>query len=328
MPPRFLSRTVRLVLLWTGLFSACTPAPATPVLNPSPVVLTAYFTPTPSATPEPANETAGELPPEPTATPRTHTIKKGDDLGGIAYAYHISLTALMAANPDVDPYSLSVGQVLVIPASSESSSESVSDEGIPSPTPVTLTVGSVQCYASGDGGVWCFSTVKNPSEAAVEGVTASVRLSGKNEEEILTETAVTPLNLLPAGGKLPLSVYFPAPAPTSGLRASIQLLTALPSAGEEGNYLPLEVKMTKTEIDANGLSATVQVELALNEGDPKDTEAWIAVTAYDGRGRIAGMRKHIENVSLSTDNPKTILVEVFSSGDRIESLEVAAEARK
>jgi LysM repeat protein len=101
-------------------------------------------------------EKPAELPPEPTATPRTHTIKKGEDLGGIAYAYRVSLTALMAANPDVNTYALSVGQVLVIPPSSEASSENEGDEGIPSPTPVSLELDNPQCYASSDGGVWCF----------------------------------------------------------------------------------------------------------------------------------------------------------------------------
>ncbi len=327
--PRFLNKTARWITLGIVILSACAPAPPlTPTPRPSAVALTVYTTPVPTATLELAEENPAELPPEPTATPRTHTIKKGEDLGGIAYTYRVSLTALMAANPDVNPYALSVGQVLVIPPSSEESSEGEGDDGIPSPTPVALEVDSPQCYASSDGGVWCFSMVYNPSPSPVEGVTASVRLTGKDEDEIFTETAVTPLNLLPAGGKLPLSVYFQAPAPGGNLRASIQLLTALPSAGQEENYLPLGVELDRTEISTNGLSAAAQVTLTLKEGDPKETEVWVAVTAFDARGKIVGMRKYVENAKLATDSSKTIPVQVFSSGDRIESLQVAAEARK
>lgn len=328
MPQRFLVKTARWIILGIGILSACAPAPTTPTTQPSPVALTAYTTPVSTATLEWMEEKPAELPPVPTATPRTHTIKKGEDLGGIAYAYRVSLTALMAANPDVNTYALSVGQVLVIPPSSETSSENGGDEGIPSPTPVALEVDSPQCYTSSDGGVWCFSMARNPSQSTVEGVTASVRLTGKNEDEILTRTAVTPLNLLPAGGELPLSVYFPAPAPSGSLRASIQLLTALPSAGQEDKYLPLAVELTRTEIADNGLSAAATINLILKEGDTKETEVWVAVTAFDASGKIVGMRKHVENAKLATDNPKTIQVQVFSSGDRIKSLQVAAEARK
>jgi LysM repeat protein len=328
MPPRFLDKTARCLLLGIGILSACAPAPIAPTSQPSPVVLTAYAPPAPTATPELVEENLAELPPEPTATPRTHTIKKGEDLGGIAYAYQVSLTALMAANPDVNTYALSVGQVLVIPPSSEASSESEGDEGIPSPTPVMLEVDSPKCYASSDGGVWCFSMVHNSSQSPVEGVTARVRLTGKSEDNILTATAATPLNLLLAGGKLPLSVYFPAPAPTGSLRASIQLLTGLPSAGQEDNYLPLGVELTRTEIAANGLSAAATINLILKKGDSKETEVWLVVTAFDASGKIVGMRKYVENAKLATDNPKIIQAQVFSSGDRIESLDVVAEARK
>ncbi len=328
MLPRILEKTAHWIVLGIGILSACAPAPISPTSQPSPVALTAYTTPVPTATLEWTEEKPAELPPEPTATPRTHTIKKGEDLGGIAYAYRISLTALMAANPDVNPYALSVGQVLVIPPSSKATTESGGDEGIPSPTPVALEVENPHCYTSSDGGVWCFSMVHNSSQLAVEGVTARVRLTGKNEEEILTETAVTPLNLLPAGSELPLSVYFPAPAPSGSLRASIQLLTALPSAGEENNYLPLDVELTRTDIAANGLSAEATINLVLKEGDSKETEVWAAVTAFNASGKIVGMRKHVENAKLATENPKTIQVQVFSSGDRIDSLKVAAEARK
>lgn len=45
-----------------------------------------------------------------------YTIKSGDTLGRIATAHGVSLSALQAANPDVDERRLRIGQQIVIPA--------------------------------------------------------------------------------------------------------------------------------------------------------------------------------------------------------------------
>jgi LysM repeat protein len=46
---------------------------------------------------------------------RTYTIKPGDTPSAIAEANDVDLDALLAANPDVDPGALSVGDKLKIP---------------------------------------------------------------------------------------------------------------------------------------------------------------------------------------------------------------------
>ena len=51
------------------------------------------------------------------AAGRTHTIKPGETPSLIAKKYGVKLEALMAANPNVDPRRLQVGQSLLIPAS-------------------------------------------------------------------------------------------------------------------------------------------------------------------------------------------------------------------
>jgi LysM repeat protein len=54
------------------------------------------------------------------ATPvgRTHEVKPGETPSGIAKQYGVKLEALMAANPNLNPRRLRVGQALAIPASS------------------------------------------------------------------------------------------------------------------------------------------------------------------------------------------------------------------
>lgn len=46
---------------------------------------------------------------------RTHTVKTGDTPSSISRQYRVKLTALLAANPSLDPKRLRVGQVLNIP---------------------------------------------------------------------------------------------------------------------------------------------------------------------------------------------------------------------
>ena len=46
---------------------------------------------------------------------KTYTIKPGDTPSGIAEANNVDLDDLLAANPDVDPGALSVGDKLKIP---------------------------------------------------------------------------------------------------------------------------------------------------------------------------------------------------------------------
>ena len=63
-----------------------------------------------------AHKPAPKPAPQKISTPRTHTVVSGDTLAGIARKQGISLTALEAANPGVNPKKLKAGQVLNLPA--------------------------------------------------------------------------------------------------------------------------------------------------------------------------------------------------------------------
>lgn len=53
----------------------------------------------------------------PVASPATtHTIRQGDTFTKLAERYQVSVTAILAANPDVDPRRLRVGQKINIPS--------------------------------------------------------------------------------------------------------------------------------------------------------------------------------------------------------------------
>jgi LysM repeat protein len=72
---------------------------------------------------------------EPGVCGSTYTVISGDTTFGIADKCGVSADDIIAANPDIDPRNLSVGQVLVIPnAQSQSQSEEPTDEPTAEPT--------------------------------------------------------------------------------------------------------------------------------------------------------------------------------------------------
>ena len=106
-------RRLAISLVTLGLVAACgggataTPAP-TPEPTPAP---TDIFIESPEPTVEPESTA------EPTAAAGTrYTVKKGDTMWAISQRYGITLTALREANPNVEPTTMRVGTVLVIPA--------------------------------------------------------------------------------------------------------------------------------------------------------------------------------------------------------------------
>lgn len=76
-------------------------------------------TPTPSEQLPVAQVTPTDAPSDPIAIAggtRTHTIQSGDTFSQLSKQYNVSVAAILAANPDVDPRRLAVGQKIRIPA--------------------------------------------------------------------------------------------------------------------------------------------------------------------------------------------------------------------
>lgn len=123
-----------------GQFGVSTQAiiAANPGLNPNriypgqviniPGSTAAVPTATPGATPE-ATTTPGTGTPPPSTGPTTYTVQRGDWMYAIARKFGISVAALQAANPNINPNFVYPGQVLNIPA------PGAPDGGQPAPKP-------------------------------------------------------------------------------------------------------------------------------------------------------------------------------------------------
>src|SRR5207248_2473640 len=70
-----------------------------------------------SAIPQ-AVETPPAAPPSPPAVASDYVIAKGDTFSTVAKKFHVTVKALLDANPSVEPTKLKIGQPIHIPASS------------------------------------------------------------------------------------------------------------------------------------------------------------------------------------------------------------------
>jgi hypothetical protein len=89
-----------------------------PVTSGSPADSSSAAAAVPTATPVARDRT---LSPSATATPATrdYTVKDGDTLQSIASEAGVSVPALTALNPNVDPTALQIGQVVHLPAKTQ-----------------------------------------------------------------------------------------------------------------------------------------------------------------------------------------------------------------
>lgn len=85
--------------------STPTPAPATPDPTPQAADPTPTPTPTPAATPTPT----------PTPAAFDYEIVSGDTLSDIAESFGTSVEAILALNPGLDPNTLQIGQIILVP---------------------------------------------------------------------------------------------------------------------------------------------------------------------------------------------------------------------
>jgi len=320
MPKRIL---LILILLGMVLSGCAAGAPAeTPAPSQTPE-LALYATRTPSPSPVVENPPTLTPLPSPTPTPRTHTVAKGEDLGGIAFLYGTTVPALVAANPDIDPYLMSVGTVLLIPNAAQDEALAASAAA----TPVPVEVAAPDCWPTQDGGMWCFALVSNPLETAVESVSVLMNLAAAEGSAAVSRRTAPLLNVIPAGASLPAGAYFAPPVPPQP-GVSAQLAAALPAATADERYLPVQWEVEQVEISGDGSSARVQGSLRLDQDEAVEAEVWLALTARNEAGQVIGWRRWENRVLIGGGEVAAFTAEIYAvGGKKITSVEALAEAR-
>jgi LysM repeat protein len=333
------TKTILIVFLTALFLSSCAgfgPTPVIPIASPTPVLeITPYSTPTATATLElPTPGISPSATPQPSPTPFTHTIVKGDMLGGIAFQYGLTVDDLLAANPGIDPGLLTIGSSLVVPLEENELLVEAT------PVPMPIHVEEPDCYPTSDGGAYCILLATNNGELGVENLTVKIGFLSTEGERLVEEIVVTPFNVLPAGESLPMQVYFSDPLET-GLIPYGEVTSGFPITEDNSRYSGAEVELDDVVIGPNGIQASAQGVVNLPPGSETPDYIWVAAIAYGENGDVVGMRKWEAPVQEScpdleaqpTDIASDGLVEclnfemtVFSLGPEIDRVEVHVEA--
>jgi len=308
-------------LIALSLLSAC--GSTTPEVSPTPsATLVPYHTPstTPSRTPLP-KITGTEPSLLPTATPFVHKVEKGETLLAIAIRYGLGLDQLLAANPEIDPRFLSIGQELRIPGPDGQPSDTL----MPTSTPLPLPVQGVTCYPMTGGSLICLATLINDGDQPLEGLTAQISLLSPEGQVVSSQLAYAPLNLLPPGMVMPLTATFDEPAAAIG-GERMSLLSAFESLHAEERYVQTDLEQVEIVPDADGRRYQVSGDLAVpTAGDSSlELRAALLATGLDGEGNAVGFTKWESKPGMNP--PWHFSLTVFSLGPTIQDIQLLAEA--
>jgi LysM repeat protein len=299
------------------LLTSCTPQAIDSGHQPS--TLIPFQTSTPGSFQTPEGLVAAQ-PALPSPTPFTYTVRKGDTISSIALKFGVSMDDLQAANPEVSPNAMSVGQVIRIPSNPENPS------GEPTPTPAPFTVQQIQCYPTADKGMWCFVLAHNDFSEFMENVSAQVTLVDANNTVLASQIALLPLNILPPNTSLPLAIFFPPEIPFDA-KPQVQVLTAIRLLPNDERYLPATVGNTLVQVNAEGRSAQVSGRVLMPENARAARQVWVTGTAYDVAGRVVGVRRWEWSAGLAAGGSLPFEFMVSSLGGKIARVDFAVEAR-
>lgn len=312
MASLYLSRVAFILLL-----TACASQPTGSTPQPFDLIPFATSTASPPQTPE------GLVPlttPLPSPTPFTYTVQTGDTMSEIAEKFRVSLDDLQAANPEISPNAMSVGQVISIPSNPDNPS------GEPTLTPAPFTVEQIECYPTADKGMWCFVLVHNDFPDVLENISAQVTLVDSNTEIIATQSAFLLLNILPSNTSLPLAVFFPPDIPFNA-KPQVQILTAIRLLPDDNRYISATINNALVQVNAEGHSAQVSGLVLSQSQTSTANQVWVAATAYDDAGRVVGVRRWESDAGLPTGGSLPFQFLVSSLGGKIARVEFVVEAR-
>jgi len=287
--------------------------------QPAEVQLTPWYTATangPAQALTPEQPAAAPLP-APTPTPTIHLVTLGETISSIALRYGLDINSLLAANPEIDPYALIVGNQVLIPLGNNQTQIGLSSE------PLALELSQPECSRTTEGGLWCFAIITNPLDEAAANLAVTFKVMNAASEESTSQTVPAVLNKLNPGDTIPAAVYFAAPLP-NGYSISASLVSAFPASQSGKTFYSVDTGSPVIEL--GGRLAIVSGE-AVTAADPgKTVDVWVAAMAYDAQGNLLGVRRTESRVTLEKGKGLIFNLYVYSTGSAINSVIIKAEA--
>ena len=315
-------RSIHQLLIFLMFFlSACVPSgqlqmPDSAFTEPPPTKTIAP-TLTPTTTQTPTALLSPTPLPSPTSTPRIHSVKLGETLGGIAWIYGVSVDKLMEMNTEIDPYILTVDMQVIIPVETLPPANQT-----PEPTPIQLPLDGLNCLADESNGVWCFAWVHNTGSESYENVNVNFNLADLQATQVISRQSTAPLYVLLVGEKIPVSVYFPAPNPDQ-FQKSAQFTSAIPYNIESERYIGAEIEIENEESLLDGKMIRLEGKFLLEK--PGTTVTIVAV-AFDEQDQIVGLRSWQEKLNEPIEQGE-FLLDLSAVTGIISSYELFIEAQ-
>jgi LysM repeat protein len=250
-----------------------------------------------------------------------HTIQDGETLYYIAYLHGVTLEALLAANPGIDPLFLDPGSTLIVPLTNQDQ-----DAQLPVVTPVPVDLDPVSCFHTPSDGLWCLTMASAGDARTLEGLAATITLFDTLGQPVASDIAYGPLNLLEVDKSMPLAVFFPPPSPDY-IQATATLLTAFELAPDSDRYLPVETNLRI--LDALPESTHWQLEGTVSLASSATSNAErisLLVMAFDESGGVVGFNLWESGGAVSPGQEIDVQLDLFSLGPPIQSIQVLTEA--
>ena len=279
------------LLLWVTACTLITPRTNRPQTAsthssapPSSLTITVFDQLDPTARPTRRNvvRTAAIASPSPSPTPTQYTVREGDTLLEIALRYEITLEALLAANRQVDPLSLQIGDVLVIPIGDESVTPPAPDA-----PPAPLNVTAPTCYSTVTGGTLCLGLVENTQDQPAGRVSVHVQLVDHDGESLAEQVTTLEQSYIAVGESAPYRALFPDIPEEIVASVVVTLETATLTGTIDRRYVALDVQ--NEQLQPDGLQYVFSAEIQ-NPTERRAAPPRAVVTLWDGSNQVYAYR--------------------------------------
>lgn len=303
-------RTLVMVITISVWITGCTLTTSTassiPPTDPPPITLTVRKR-EPTALPAtpthaPATTIAAGVTAVADAGLEVYIVRPGDTLLGIALDFGLPLESLRAANPDVNPRQLQLGQTIHVPPASF----------LPPPTStpaVMLALDPPTCYELPTGQTLCLGQVTNTLLHPVEHIRVRVQVFDVQNQQVREGETSVAQSLIPPGQSAPYRLMLDMGWETH-YYASASLQGGIP-AQDASRYAPLMVE--NIELVRSGDRYQLQ-GLIVNPTEIATEPVNIILTFYDLQKKVVAFRASRTAVGLGAGESQPIRLDVTLPG--------------
>ena len=257
----------------------------------------------------------------PSPTPVTYVVQSGDTPIVIANKFGVSVADLIALNK-IDPATLQIGAVLIIPTGPQAAQ--ASNALLPSPTPAPYAIRGLNVYRTPAGSLECLGEIFNPGPNALGNVQLQITLLDQADQILLSVPFYIALDVVPPGQSSPFRLLFTDP-PAAYAKFSI---TPLRGEAVDPTVRYADMKVTKIDGAPAGSQYHVFGE-ATNIDKANATGLRFIVTTYDAEKRVIGYRDvALSDGPLAPNAIQAFDVSLASSSPNVASYAAIIQALK